>query len=143
MPSGDRGANWNEKIRGEAVKKFLKYAWWIGECVIQLAIILFVFSHLTGGTETVVVAILGLLYVTTRSMAIGQGVALAHFALAADREFIQIREMLGEDHGVIQERVEANKRHESKVITGNTVITGIFLALVGVICLVVLLKNIT
>lgn len=125
------------------MKTFLKYAWWISECVLQLAIILFVFSHLTGGTETVVAAILGLLYVTIRSMAIGQSLAFAHFALAADREFIRIREMIGEDRGIIQERVEENKRLESKVITGGTVITGIFLALVSVICLVVMFKTIT
>jgi hypothetical protein len=125
------------------VKTFFRYVWSISSCLVQLAIILFVFGHLKGRTEDITVAILGLLYVTIRSIAIGLGVGLFKFWLAMDKELIRIREMLGEDASLIQERNETNTRLEDKIITGGMVITGIFLSIVGLICLVVLFQTIT
>jgi hypothetical protein len=78
--------------------------------LVQLAVIVMVFGYLKGRIENIVVAILGLLYITIRSIAIGQGMALARMALALDKDFARIQELLGDDPGALQERTRSNSK---------------------------------
>jgi len=123
---------------GGIVKTFLRYLWWISVSVVQLAIFAFVFAHLKDRMESIVVSVLGLLYVTIRSIAIVQTTSFAQFAVGVDGEIIRIRELLGDDHETIQARINSNTEAGKLIFGGKMIVTSIFLGVVGLFCLVVL-----
>lgn len=112
----------------------LKYAWRVILSVLQILIVLYVFSRLSVRFEIIVVAILGLIYVTVRSVAFGMWYMLVNIAVGANNDFIFIRKHIGDD--VTAREEEAAMGHGKA--TQNFykfVIDGIALSLISFICL--------
>jgi hypothetical protein len=120
------------------VKTFLRYVWWIGVALLQLAVIVLVFAALKTRLESIVVSILGLIYVTVRSIALNQGFAVARLTIAFDRELTRILELIGEDPKVLRDRRAAAADAEDTIFSARLIITSIFLGIVSLICLVAL-----
>jgi hypothetical protein len=120
------------------VKTFLKIVWWTSLGVLQLAIIAFVFDHLQTRLESIVVAILGLIYVTIRSIAINQGIAFTKVAASFASELARIEEWLGENSEFLRERRVEIAQAEQTIYGPRIIITSIFLSIVSLYCLVVL-----
>jgi hypothetical protein len=121
----------------------LGYTWRVLVNVFFVAVVLYVFDKLHGRTETITVAVLGLVYVTIRSIAIGQGLGLSNTFKIMDADFARIRELLGDEQHA-HDRKEAAKtgsksldRERSKLIF----IDGIFLSIISIICLLVLFNE--
>jgi hypothetical protein len=119
----------------------LTYIWWVLINIFYIAIILYVFDKLHGQTEVITVAVLGLIYVTIRSIAIGQAMGLANALKIIEADLIRVRELLGDEYAggrseAAKEDSEALSRVRNKVY-----IDGFFLWIVGLICLLVLFSK--
>jgi hypothetical protein len=110
--------------------------------ILQILVILYLFAHLGSGFQKVIVAILGLIYVTIRTIAIGNVHLLSFIAGAVSKEFLQVYRLLGED---ISERTTAMRETDEKMQTviNKLYIDGSFLSLVSLICLYQLYTNLS
>jgi hypothetical protein len=117
------------------------YAWRVLINIFYIAVILYVFDKLQRRPEIVTVAVLGLIYVTIRTIAIGQAIGLFNALKIIEADIVQIRELLKDEHAA--DRWEAAKA-DSKVLerTRNKLyIDGFFLSIVSIICLLVLFNE--
>lgn len=110
------------------------YIWRVLWNVVQLAIVLYVFSRLQGRIENILVSILGLIYVTIRTIAFGTWQMITNMAVALDKEFVNIRRLAGEETEwrttAIDETEKAIKRTTVKLY-----IDMAFMALIMLVCL--------
>jgi hypothetical protein len=117
----------------------LGYAWRILINILYIAVVLYVFDKLQGHSEAIItVAVLGLIYVTIRSMAIGQGIGLTSGLKVIESDLIRLRELACDEHA--RERWDASKA-EAEVLNrarNKLLIDAFFLTIVSIICLVVL-----
>jgi hypothetical protein len=119
--------------------KALGYAWRVLVNLFYVAIVLYVFEKLHGRHETtILVAVLGLIYVTIRSIAIGQAHGAAVLAKGLTVELMRIRELLRDEtiegrRLAFKDDVEVADRMINKAY-----IDGFFLAIVSLICLLML-----
>src|SRR5262249_19218090 len=99
--------------------KALGYVWRVLVNLFYVAIVLYVFDRLQGRHDTsIVVAILGLIYVTIRSIAIGQALGLIGVAKGLHVHLMRIRELLHDEH-VEEYKLDFNeqvKRADSSII---------------------------
>jgi hypothetical protein len=118
----------------------LGYTWRVLVNVFYVAVVLYVFDKLHGRTETITVAVLGLVYVTIRGIAIWQGVGLSNSFKMMDADFTRIRELLGDEQHAHDRREAAKTGSKSLDRERNKLIfiDGIFLSIIGIICLLVL-----
>jgi len=124
--------------------KVLGYVWRVLVNLFYVAIVLYVFAKLQGRHDTIIlVAVLGLIYVTIRSIAIGQGHGLIGMAKSLTVDLMRIRELLRDEF--IEDRrlsfkddVEVADRLIIKAY-----IDGFFLGIVSLICLVVLFAELS
>ena len=76
----------------------LGYVWRVLTNVFYVAVVLYVFSALHGRSEAITVAVLGLVYVTIRTIAIGQASGLADALKVIEADVIRIRELLHDEY---------------------------------------------
>jgi hypothetical protein len=117
------------------VKTFFINLWRVAACLVQLAVILYVFYRLNTRSETILVSLLGLMYATIRSLAIMQGLAFAQFAFAIDKELARIQELLGEYRNTVTERRKAVAVVENNRYGGKLIISAIFIGVLSLVCL--------
>jgi hypothetical protein len=117
---------------------FLRYLGQIGSCILQLAIIAFVFSRLESRTEVIIVSILGVIYTTMRSIQFPQGIARGQISTVLARELVRIEELLGEEPGIIQEKRKEISEGENRLAGGGLIVTSIFLGRIALLCLYML-----
>lgn len=79
----------------ERLFNFLGYIWKISTCLIELALVLLVFSRLQDKQTIIIVSILGLIYTTVRTMAYGEWQSLVGMATALDNHFARLWSILG------------------------------------------------
>jgi hypothetical protein len=120
------------------VKTFFINLWRVAVCLVQLAVIVYVFDRLNTRSETILVSLLGLIYATIRSLAIMQELAFAQFAFAIEKELAQIQELLGEYRNTITERRRAVAVVKNNLYGGKLIINAIFIGVLSLICLFVL-----
>jgi hypothetical protein len=117
----------------------LGYTWRVLLNVFYVAVVLFVFDKLQGRSEVIItVAILGLIYVTIRSIAISQGMGLANALKVIESDLIRLRELVRDEHA--SDRWEASNA-DSKALSRERYklfIDGLSLSVVSIICLWVL-----
>jgi hypothetical protein len=80
---------------------------------------------------------LGLIYVTVRSIAMYQGISIARLTIAFDKELTRILELAGEEPKILRDRRNAVVEAEESIFGARLIITGIFLSVVSLFCLVV------
>ena len=76
----------------------LGYVWRVLVNVFYVAVVLYVFDALQRRPERITVAVLGLVYVTIRTIAIGQVSGLAGALKIIEADVIRIRELLHDEH---------------------------------------------
>jgi hypothetical protein len=117
----------------------LGYAWRVLINMFYVVVVLYVFDKLHGRPEAIItVAVLGLIYVTIRSIAIWQGIGLTSGLKAIESDLIRLRELAHDEHA--RSRWDASKA-ESEVVSrvhNKLLIDGFFLSIVSIICLFVL-----
>jgi hypothetical protein len=127
---------------GKSPTVVLGYTWRVLVNVFYIAVVLYVFDKLQGRSEAIVtVAVLGLIYVTIRSIAIWQGMGLANALKVIESDLIRLRELFRDEHA--RNRLEAS-RADSEVLSrerNKLFIDGFFLSIVSLICLLVLLSE--
>jgi hypothetical protein len=120
----------------------LGYTWRVLVNVFYIAVVLYVFDKLQGRSEAIItVAVLGLIYVTIRSIAIGQGMGLANALKIIEADLIRLRELARDEHArkrwdTEQAGSEVLSRERNKLY-----IDGVFLSIVSIICLLVLFSE--
>jgi hypothetical protein len=113
---------------------FFAYLWRVFINLIMLVIVLGTLLEARGRFEVTVIAILGLTYVTIRSMGIGHAMAYMQLARGLDAELTRIRELLGEDRKYHREDMdELQKMSKGKV--RRLYIDAVFYAVAFFICL--------
>ena len=112
----------------------LGYVWRIGLNLLYLLVIWYVFTQLHGHTEAILVPILGLLYVTTRTTAMATGTAAVHLGVVLDEINERLKRLA--DPTYVRDRDEAEEikkllRHAQP----KQLIEYLFLGLVSLLCL--------
>jgi hypothetical protein len=110
------------------------YGWRVLVNLIMLTIVLGTLGEARGRFEITPIAILGLIYVTIRSMGIGHAIAYAQLGTGLDLELTHIRELLGEDRDHHRDEMDEFKKI-GKGRMGRLYVDAIFLALAFFICL--------
>jgi hypothetical protein len=113
--------------------KIVGYVWRVITNLFYLAVVVYALDSLRGRTETLIISTLGMVYVTIRSIAWGQFIAMlgTNTALQIQLDAIQAR-LDGAFDPVPAEDLEQAK----KVWTVKWIIDTIFLALISLLCIV-------
>jgi hypothetical protein len=119
--------------------KALGYTWRVLVNLFYVAIILYVFEKPNGHHETtILVAVLGLIYVTIRSIAFAQGHSLIEITKGLRKELLRVRELLHDEsiEDYKRDLAEAFEVVDRAMI--KAYIDAFFLGIVSLICLFVL-----
>jgi len=124
--------------------KALGYTWRVLVNLFYVAIVLYVFDKLHGRHETtILVAVLGLIYVAIRTIATGQFHALFEIIKVLNRDLIRLRELL-HDQSVEGHKLEFEEQAQvADRVIHKLYIDGFFLGIVGLICLIVLFTELS
>jgi hypothetical protein len=95
----------------EAFLVALGYLWRVVSNLIQLLVVLYIFSKLKTPFEVIVVAVLGLIYTTVRTMGFGNFIAFTNLGKGLDQEFIRLRRLLG-DQTVQEHEAEVSEQNK-------------------------------
>jgi hypothetical protein len=116
----------------------LGYVWRVLTNIFYVAVVLYVFDALHGRPEAITVAVLGLVYATIRSVAIGQAIGLSNALKIIEVDLVRIRELLNDEHAQTRWR---SAQEDAKTLEQTRIklyIDGFFLSIVSLICLFVL-----
>jgi hypothetical protein len=112
----------------------LGYIWCVIRNLIEFLIVLGILYSVHERFQMMVMTVLGILYVTIRSVAIYQGMTQISFTQALDFEFVRIRNLLGdarsEDEQDLMREGEKNRNRLYKKIY----INGTFLFFIWCLC---------
>ena len=115
--------------------RWLRYGWHIAVNCFALFIVISVLDKFYNRSEGVIVAILGLIYVSIRQVGIGMGFAYGHSLSHLNKQFVRIRERLN-DPPSDAERKEMKTLDESQTRgLGRMIIDSVFLAIIFLLCL--------
>ena len=123
------------------LKTFFKWVWRIFVWLLHVAVILYVFEHLVGRTEHIIVSILGLIYVSARFGSIVTALAVLSAELDDQKQFNRIRELLGEDVDRLRAHRDGLDKLEGSIFKAETIVNYIFLGLISLICLLDLFSH--
>jgi hypothetical protein len=140
---------------GKKMKIFLVvlgYVWRVASNLIQLLVVLFIFSKLNVRFEVIVIAVLGLIYTALRTMGFGLFLAFTNLERLLDREFLQLRSLLSdqtlqdddERDLVLTEDWKAVSAEKAKLMDRaiyKSYIDALFVMVIWIICLYQLFTN--
>ena len=109
----------------------LQIGWTVVRGILELAIMAYILRSMLEPADTVIVAVLGIMYATIRSTALFQHFTMTQMAWAGDRQSLEQR--LGENLSVDSEI--ANTDATMSRILLNCYIAGTFIALQYLVCL--------
>lgn len=119
---------------------FLTYTWRVAINLVEIVIVLYIFSRLHSRFEFIVVSILGLIYCSLRTMGGALGLAIAQMSTSLDRELTRIRMLLGQDEEYhLEEFAEAETNSNRQAV--KIWINLSFVSIIGIICLFNLLVH--
>jgi hypothetical protein len=110
--------------------RFLRYAWGALINLVAVLVVLIVFSRFHEPFEITTIAILGMLYVTVRSIGIGSAIYRMDFGKAVQVEFNDLRELQGLDPRDMQAAEET-----MRPLRGRLWIDVAFLTVIQLICM--------
>jgi hypothetical protein len=113
--------------------KWLGYAWSVVANVFYVLVVVYIFSRINDQKLTVIVAVLGLIYVAIRSVAIGQALTFFPLLVAANKSLDELRAVSGlpQQHQKAEYQAAASKIKKESV---KLHIDGLFLGVIGLIC---------
>jgi hypothetical protein len=112
----------------------LSFAWHVISNVLQILIVLYVFSRLQVRFEVIVVAILGLIYVTIQGIGFGIRLMMGMLTINVQKDLIFIRKKMGDNVSAREKEASAT---ESKMTSMpfTLLIDGVGFSLIFLICL--------
>jgi hypothetical protein len=113
------------------IRNVLQIGWTVVRRILELAIMIYVLRSMLEPADTIIVAVLGIIYATIRSTALVQQFTITQMAWAGDRQSLEQR--LQEDPNVDSEL--ANTDATMSRILLNCYISGTFIALQYLVCL--------
>jgi hypothetical protein len=131
-PTADGGAM-NGIVKPE-IRKVLKIGWTVVRGILELAIMVYVLGAILDPGDTVIVAVLGIIYATIRSTALFQYFTITQMAWANDR--LSLEQRLGKDNDPNVDSEIANTDASMSRILINSYIAGAFIALQYLVCLI-------
>jgi hypothetical protein len=114
------------------IRNVLKIGWTVVRGILELAIMVYVLGAMLDPGDTVIVAVLGIIYATIRSAALFQYFTITHMAWASDVQSLERRRL--EDPNVDTE-IAKTDASGSRILL-NCYIAGAFVALQYIVCLV-------
>lgn len=134
--------NGREQLTTPKSEPVTGYVWRVLVNGFYVAVVLYVFDKLQGRSEAIiVVAVLGHIYVTIRSIAIAQGTGLSNALKTIEADLIRVRELVRDEYA--RDRLEASKA-DSEVLNrerNKLFIDGFFLSIVSIVCLLALFSE--
>ncbi len=118
--------------------RWLGYLFDVAINCLYMAIILAVFDQIHHRPEAVIVAILGLLYVTIRMIGIGLSLHQQQIALLVTKHFVRIRTLLGDPEAESEAAHLLEYRKAAEKKWPSTYINFTFLGITSIICLLTL-----
>src|SRR5215471_3791641 len=119
-------------IENPKIWNVLKIGWTVARGVLELAIMVYVLGAILDPADTVIVAVLGIIYATIRSAALFQYFTITQMAWASDRQSLEHRRL--EDPNVDTE-IAKTDASRSRILL-NCYIAGAFIALQYIVCLI-------
>jgi hypothetical protein len=115
-------------------KTVLSYGWYVATRLFYLAVIYYVFDHLYERFEKIVVAILGVLYVSQRTIAVSQGDLFTRVGIELDNIQEKVKEIA--EPGYYRRTAETSEIMKM-VSTQQTklAVESVFLGIVSLLCL--------
>jgi hypothetical protein len=113
------------------IRNILQLGWTVVRGILELAIMVYVLRSILDPADTIIVAVLGIIYATIRSTALFQHFTITEMAWTSDRQSLEQR--LEEDRNVDSEI--ANTDATMSRILLNCYIAGTFIALQYLVCL--------
>jgi len=129
VPKPDGGAMLG--LEKPEIRNVLKIGWTVVRGILELAIMVYVLRSIFDSEDTIIVAVLGIIYATIRSAALFQHFTIMQMAWAGDRQSLEQR--LGEDPNVNGEIANTDATLSSILL--NCYIAGTFIALQYLVCL--------
>jgi hypothetical protein len=130
-PIADEGTL-NSIVKPE-VRNILRIGWSVVRGILELAIMVYVLGSILDPGDTIIVAVLGIIYASIRSAALFQYFTIMQMGWASDRQFLE-QKRLEEDPNVDSEI--ANTDSSMSRILLNSSIAGAFIALQYLVCLI-------
>jgi hypothetical protein len=117
------------------------YTWTLGLNLFYLVIIIYAFDRLNDRPEIITVAVLGLIYVSIRSIIIAQFTVSAEGFFSVTKQLLYIRKLLNDPH--YEEEVARCQEYEADKNRryNKLYIEGFFLIFIFLYCLVVVFKK--
>ena len=113
------------------IRNVLQIGWTVVRGILELAIMVYILRSMLEPADTVIVAVLGIMYATIRSTALFQHFTMTQMAWAGDRQSLEQR--LEEDANVDSE-IATTDATMSRILR-NCYISGSFIALQYLVCL--------
>jgi hypothetical protein len=125
-----------------AIMRWLSYTWSVIVNCFYIFIVLFVFDRLGRDRNLIIiVSILGVIYVTVRSIGIGLAFLSEETTTVVLKKMNRILTNQGDEaiHGDVEQLLEDEKRKTHRLV--KSCIDGFFLFLISLLCLVMLFSN--
>jgi hypothetical protein len=121
--------------------RWFGYLWTVAVNCFYLFVILYVFDKLDRRPEVIPVAVLGLLYVTIRSIAIGQALSSIELFAQINKQLLYVRKLLNDPHYEENQRswIEAEQKTSPQII--KVYISSFFLLLISLVCMLVIFSH--
>jgi len=119
------------------IRNVLKIGWTVVRGILELAIMVYVLGAMLDPGDTVIVAVLGIIYATIRSAALFQYFTMTQMAWASDVQSLERRRL--EDPNVDTE-IAKTDASGSRILL-NCYIAGAFIALQYIVCLIYLFSR--
>jgi hypothetical protein len=113
------------------IRNVLQIGWTVARGILELAILVYVLMSMLDPADSIIVAVLGIIYATIRSTALFQHFTITQMAWAGDRQSLEQR--LERDPNIDSEIVNTDSTM-SRVLL-NCYIAGAFIALQYLVCL--------
>ena len=113
------------------IRNVLQIGWTAVRGILELAIMVYVLRSMLEPADSIIVAVLGIIYATIRSTALFQHFTITEMAWASERQSLEQR--LGEDPNLVSEI--ANTDATISRIRLNFYIAGTFIAFQYLVCL--------
>ena len=114
------------------IRNLLKIGWTVVRGILELAIMVYVLGAMLDPGDTIIVAVLGIIYATIRSAALFQYFTMTQMAWASDVQSLERRRL--EDPNVDTE-IAKTDASGSRILL-NCYIAGAFIALQYIVCLI-------
>jgi hypothetical protein len=94
----------------------LSFAWHVISNVLQILIVLYVFSRLQVRFEVIVVAILGLIYVTIQGIGFGIRLMMGMLTINVQKDLIFIRKKMGDNVSAREKEASATESKMTSIV---------------------------